>query len=241
TTTFACCYRIPRNQEQLPNSIPIGRPIARTEAYILDEHMVPVPPGEPGELYLGGDGLARGYRNRPELTEAKFISNPFRTDGSRLYKTGDLARLLSDGDIEFLGRKDDQVKIRGFRIELGEVEAALMRHPSVAQAAACVFEREPGDKHIAGYVVLRGGQHAEIADLKRFLSDRVPAFLIPSWLQVLSRLPVTANGKLDRRALPLPEGATLKTATGIPTPQTQQLHQVSFFQETLLLQDRLYA
>ena len=241
STTFACCYRIPRNQERLPNSIPIGRPVARTEAYILNEHLVPVPPGEPGELYLGGDGLARGYRNRPELTAARFISNPFRTDGSRLYRTGDMARLLSDGNIEFLGRKDDQVKIRGFRIELGEVEAVLMRHPSVAQAAACVFEREPGDKHLAGYVVLRSGQHAESADLKKFLSDRVPAYLVPSWLQILSRLPVTANGKLDRRALPLPEGATLQTAAGIPTPQTQPLHQVSFFQETLLLQDRLYA
>jgi amino acid adenylation domain-containing protein len=241
TTTFACCYRIPRNQDRLPNSIPIGRPIARTEACILDEHMVAVPPGEPGELYLGGDGLARGYRNRPELTEARFVANPFRADGSRLYRTGDRARLLSDGNIEFLGRNDDQVKIRGFRIELAEVEAVLMRHPSVAQAAACVFEREPGDKHLGGYVVLRSRQHAESADLKKFLSDRVPAFLVPSWLQVLSRLPVTANGKLDRGALPLPEGASLRTSIGVPAPQAQQLHQVSFFQETLLLQDRLYA
>jgi len=241
TTTFACCYRIPRNQERLPNSIPIGRPIARTETYILDEQMVPVPHGEPGELYLGGDGLARGYRNRPELTQARFVANPFRADGSRLYKTGDRTRLLSDGNIEFLGRTDDQVKIRGFRIELGEVEAVLMRHPSVAQAAAGVFERESGDKHLAGYVVLRSGQLAESADLKKFLSDRVPVFLIPSWVQVLSRLPVTANGKLDRRALPLPEGASLPTMTPILVGETEELHQVSFFQETLLLQDRRYA
>ena len=241
TTTFACCYRIPRNQERLPDSIPIGRPIARTETFILDEHMRPVPPGESGELCLGGDGLARGYCNRPELTEAKFVANPFRSDGSRLYRTGDMARLLSDGNIEFLGRIDDQVKIRGFRIELAEVEAALMQHPSVAQAAACVFEREPGDKRLAGYVVLRSGQNAENADLKKFLSERVPAFLVPSWLQVLSRLPVTANGKLNRRALPLPGGATPQASTGVPTRQMQQLRQVSFFQETLLLQDRLYA
>jgi syringomycin synthetase protein SyrE len=190
---------------------------------------------------LGGDGLARGYRNRPELTEAKFVPNPFRTDGSRLYKTGDRARLLSDGNIEFLGRKDDQVKIRGFRIELGEVEAVLMRHPSVAQATACVFERESGDKHLAGYVVLRAGQHAESADLKKFLSDRVPAFLVPSWLQVLSRLPVTANGKLDRRALPLPEGASHPAMTTVSAAEREKLYQVSFFQETLLLQYRLYA
>ena len=158
-TTFACCYRIPRRWDKAPTSIPIGRPIARTEVYILDEQLAAVPAGQSGELYIGGDGLARGYRNRPDLTQASFVSNPVRKDGSLVYRSGDMVRFRPDGNIEFLGRKDEQVKIRGFRIELGEIEAALVQHPSVAQAAARVYEREPGDKHLIGYKKIGGKCH----------------------------------------------------------------------------------
>ena len=239
-TTFACCYRIPRRWKKVPESIPIGRPIARTEVYILDEQLAAVPAGLAGELYIGGDGLARGYRNRPDLTQASFVPNPFREDGSLLYKSGDMTRFLPDGNIEFLGRKDEQVKIRGFRIELGEIEAALVRHPAVAQAAARVYEREPGDKHLIGYVVLHPSQHATAADLRGFLSDRLPAYMVPLWFQVLSSLPLTAHGKLDRRALPLPGAAQPPAVAGIPAAEPQRLRQVSFSQEALWLQDRLY-
>jgi len=239
-TTFACCYRIPRRWEKAPDSIPIGRPIAQTEVYILDEQLAAVPAGQAGELYIGGDGVARGYRNRPELTRAAFVPNPLRKDGSLLYKSGDMARVLPDGNIEFLGRRDEQVKIRGFRIELAEIEAALLRHPAVAQAAARVYEREPGDKHLIGYVVLHASQHATAADLRGFLSDRLPAYMIPSWFQVMSRLPLTSHGKLDRRALPLPGAALPAASAGIPTAESQRPRQVSFSQEALWLQDRLY-
>jgi amino acid adenylation domain-containing protein len=239
-TTFACCYRIPRQWEKFPDSIPIGRPIARTEIYIMNEQLAEAPAGQAGELYIGGDGLARGYRNRPELNATAFVPNPLRNDGSRLFKTGDMARYLPDGNIEFLGRIDDQVKIRGFRIEPGEIEAVLARHPAVAQTAVRVFERELGDKHLAGYVVLHDGRHATAADLRAFLSERLPAYMIPSWFQLLSRMPLTANGKLDKRALPLPDGARASASPGLRSAQTPRLCRISFSQETLWLHDRLY-
>jgi amino acid adenylation domain-containing protein len=213
STTFACCYRIPRDWQKLPDSIPIGQPIGRTQAYILDDQLAPVPVGQIGEIYIGGDGLARGYRNRPELTRAAFVPNPLRQDGTRLYRTGDLARCLPDGNIEFLGRKDDQVKIRGFRIELGEIEAALARHPAVEQAAVRVYDLTPGDKHLAAYMVMARRQVAAAAELRGYLSDRLPGYMIPSSFQIMDRLPLTANGKLDRHALPLPGELTIERST----------------------------
>jgi amino acid adenylation domain-containing protein len=238
TTTFACCYRIPRVWETLAGSIPIGQPIATTEVYILDQDMATVPAGESGEIHIGGDGLALGYRNRPELTRAAFVANPFGPVKSRLYKTGDIGRYLPDGNIEFLGRKDDQIKIRGFRIETGEIETILKRHRGVEQAVVTVYESEPAGKQLAAYLVMPGWHAGSVADLRAYVMEQLPAYMVPSSFQFLERLPLTANGKLDRQALPLP-GATNRQATR-PDGEVQRSRRISFPQESLWLQDRLY-
>ncbi|HWN44802.1 MAG TPA: non-ribosomal peptide synthetase, partial [Thermoanaerobaculia bacterium] len=172
-------------------SVPIGRPIARTEAFVVD-----------GELLVGGDGLARGYWNRPDVTAERFVPNPFGGPGSRLYRTGDLVARRPDGDFDFLGRLDHQVKIRGFRIEPGEVEAALSAHPSVRQAHVAVRKDASGEKRLVAYAVASG---ADRADLRRFLSGRLPPHMVPSAVVLLDTLPLTPNGKLDRDALPDPD------------------------------------
>lgn len=207
-TTFTCCYPI-ATLDQFSNSIPIGRPIANTFVYLLDPHLQPVPIGVPGELYTGGSGLAKGYLNRPELTAERFIPNPFSEGkiteaANHLYKTGDLARYLPDGNIEYLGRLDNQVKIRGFRIELGEVEAALRAQPAVKQAVVTAREDTPGDKRLVAYAVPHPDQTLAAADLRRYLAEKLPDYMIPSTFVILEAIPVTANGKLDRRALPIP-------------------------------------
>jgi amino acid adenylation domain-containing protein len=185
---------------------PIGRPIANTQIYILDPKLQPVPIGVAGELYIGGDGLARGYFNRPELTYTKFIPNPFATEKSpKLYKTGDLARYLSDGNIEFLGRIDNQVKIRGFRIELGEIESVLISHPQVKQAVAIVVNTPEGNKYLAAYVVEQDSSNLTNRDLRAFLKAKLPDYMIPATFVMLATLPLTPNGKVDRRALPAPK------------------------------------
>ena len=185
-----------------PEPIPIGRLRGAREAYVLDRSGQPVPVGVSGELHLGGSAMARGYHNRPELTAEKFIVNPFSSDpASRLYRTGDLVRYLPDGNIEFLGRLDDQVKIRGFRIELGEIEVLLAQHPAVKACAVLAREDSPGDKRLAAYVVSRNGAIA-ISELREFLQNKLPDYMVPSAFVTLDRLPVTSNGKLDRRALP---------------------------------------
>lgn len=180
----------------------IGQAIANTQVYILDSHLQPVPIGTPGELYIGGDGLARGYLNRPELTRERFIPNPFDETGSRLYKTGDLARYLPDGNIEFLGRVDNQVKIRGFRIELDEIEKLLIQHPDVKQVAVIAREDIPGDKRLVAYIVLNQKPEAIIATLKRFLEEKLPKYMVPGVFVILDSLPLTPNGKVDRQNLP---------------------------------------
>ncbi|MEH1944124.1 MAG: amino acid adenylation domain-containing protein [Nostoc sp.] len=190
----------------------IGRAIANTQVYILDSHLQPVPIGTPGELYIGGDGLARGYLNRPELTRERFIPNPFddsaalasprASTGSRLYKTGDLARYLPDGNIEFLGRVDNQVKIRGFRIELDEIEKLLIQHPDVKQVAVIAREDIPGDKRLVAYIVLNQKPEAIVATLKRFLEEKLPKYMVPGVFVILDSLPLTPNGKVDRQNLP---------------------------------------
>jgi amino acid adenylation domain-containing protein len=221
-TTFTCCYSVPRNWVGRA-SVPIGRPIANTQVYILDANMNPIAQGAVGEMYIGGDGLARGYVNRPELTGAKFVESPFAHE--RLFRTGDLARWLPDRNIEFIGRRDEQVKIRGFRVEPGEVEAALTNHSDVRDAVAVARADHSGTKHLAGYVVLRPGSTVTNLQLRAFLATQLPSFMVPSHIVVLEKLPLSSNGKVDRRALPAPENlpSTPGDATTAPRNATEVL------------------
>jgi amino acid adenylation domain-containing protein len=186
-------------------SVPLGYPIANTEVYVLDEHLQPVPVGVTGELYAGGDGLARGYLNRPELTAERFIRHPFRDEpGARLYRTGDLARYRPDGNLEFRGRIDHQVKIRGYRIELGEIEAALRQHPGVREAVVIAREETPGARYLAAYFLAAGDPAPSASDLAAFLKQKLPAYMVPAAFVALEALPLSPNGKVDRRRLPAP-------------------------------------
>ncbi|MDP1666746.1 MAG: amino acid adenylation domain-containing protein [Methylobacter sp.] len=206
STTFACCYPIPKTIADQATSIPIGYPIANTQIYILDALLQPVPIGVSGEIHVGGDGLALGYLNRPELTAEKFIKHPFNDDPhARLYKTGDLARYLPDGTIEFLGRIDHQVKIRGFRIELGEIESVLGQHPQLFEVVVEVYEPVPGNKRLVAYLVPQSTPAPLVSELRDFLKPKLPEFMIPSAFVCLDALPLTPNGKLDRKALPKPD------------------------------------
>ena len=205
-TTFSCCHAM-RSPDDVGLSVAIGRPIANTQVYVLDRRRELVPLGVPGELYLGGDGLARGYHNRPELTAERFLPNPFAdVPAARLYRTGDLVRWLPSGNLEFLGRLDRQVKIRGFRIELGEVENCLRRHPAIQDVVVLAREDTPGDKRLVAYVVPRD-REAVIEELRVYLQEKLPPFMAPSAFVLLERLPLTPNGKLDRQALPPPDQA----------------------------------
>ena len=208
-------------QIRLGWSVPIGRPIANTQVYILDHHLQPVPVGGPGELYIGGDGLARGYLNRPELTAERFIPNPFSPEsGTRLYKTGDLARYLPDGVIEFLGRRDHQVKIRGFRIELGEIEAVLTQHPMVQEAIVLAREDRPTEKRLVAYVVPKPAQSSPPSALRAFLQTRLPEYMVPAAYMRLEKFPLTPHGKVDRQSLPVPDDASYVREGVSATPQT---------------------
>ncbi|NET60393.1 MAG: amino acid adenylation domain-containing protein, partial [Symploca sp. SIO2E6] len=199
--------------------VPIGRPIANTQIYIVDKHLQPVPIGIPGELHIGSAGLARGYLNRKELTSEKFIPNPFSQEaGSRLYKTGDLACYLSDGNIEYIGRIDNQVKIRGFRIELGEIEAILAEYPKVKEVVVIAREDNPGDKRLVAYIVA-GSTVPSINELPAFLKTKLPDYMVPSAFVVLESLPLTPNGKVDRRALPTPDASSLANKTSFVAPR----------------------
>ena len=203
-TTFACCHRLAGPLAESAGSVPIGRPIVNTEAFVLDAHRQLAPPGALGELYLGGPGLARGYVNRPELTSERFVPHPFdSTPGARLYRTGDLVRRRLDGALEFLGRADSQVKIRGFRIELGEIETVLASHPAVREAVVLARERGPGDRVLVAYVVPRAAMPGD-ESLREHLRARLPAFMIPFAFVKIPAVPLTPVGKVDRAALPAP-------------------------------------
>jgi acyl carrier protein len=204
TTIWSTIEKVERTDRE----ITIGRPIANTDVYILDQFLQPVPVGVSGELYIGGHGLARGYRGRPELTAGRFIPHPFSPEPfAKLYRTGDLARYHPDGRIVHLGRVDHQVKIRGFRVELGEIEIALNRHPAVRQAVVTTREDRQGIKQLVAYVVCQERPAPSQAELRSFLRAEIPEYMVPSLFVFLETMPLTANNKVDRKALPSPAGS----------------------------------
>jgi amino acid adenylation domain-containing protein len=242
-TTFSTYYCVKELSESA-TSIPIGRPITNTQIYILDSHLQPVPINVIGELYIGGDGLARGYLNRPELTDQRFILNGFNDKNTVIYehvysvldngrgnpgstfKTGDLARYLPDGNIEFLGRIDNQIKIRGYRIELSEIEAVLSQHPAVRETVVTACEDIPDDKYLVAYIVSNvtkiTTQEAQsfVLQLRQFLQEKLPEYMLPKAYMILESIPLTPNGKIDRRALPMPDSVTFDNLNYV-APQTQ--------------------
>ncbi|MBW4548499.1 MAG: amino acid adenylation domain-containing protein [Symplocastrum torsivum CPER-KK1] len=216
-------------------SIPYGKPLANQQFYILDSQLQPVPIGVTGELHIGGDGLARCYFNRPELTQERFIPNPLSdTSGTRLYKTGDLGRYLPDGNIEFLGRLDHQVKIRGFRIELGEIETVLTQHPQVRETLIVAREDRPGNKYLVAYVIPQKGQAPTINELRSFLKQTLPDYMVPSAFVMLDLLPLTPNGKIDRKALPIPDQTSQELEKTFVAPRNELERQLTKVWEKVL-------
>ncbi len=223
TTTFAVCHPV-KSVDGL-RSIPIGRPICNTDVYVLDEFRQPVPIGVPGELYIGGDGLARGYLNRPELTAERFVPHPFKSQPeARLYRTGDLVRFLPTGEIEFLGRIDHQVKLRGFRVELGEIESVLTQHPAVKQCLVMARADGPNqDKRLVAYCVVDQSRLPNINNLRDFLFEKLPDYMVPSFFIRLDEMPLTPNGKVNRAALPAPESnAAERVEKALPRDATEE-------------------
>jgi amino acid adenylation domain-containing protein len=221
-TVGVLTYPLKKGQaDHYSETVPLGRPLANTQVYVLNQQLQPVPIGVPGELYIGGAGLARGYLNSPELTAAKFRSNPWSDKPrAKLYKTGDRVRYLSDGNLEFLGRIDNQVKIRGFRIELGEIESVLKQHPEVREVVVLDREEELGVKSLVAYVVPRQGNIFSASELRRFLKEKLPEYMMPSAFVPLKNLPLTPNGKVDRQALPSPDMARPDLEDTFVAPQT---------------------
>lgn len=231
TTIWSAVDRVSTDQER----VVIGRPIANTETYVLDRWLNPVPIGVPGELYIGGVGLARGYWNRPELTKERFIPDPFRTAGDRrLYKTGDLVRYLANGTAEFLGRIDHQVKLRGFRIELGEIEATLQQFPAVRECVVTASEETPGDKRLVAYFVPSQQPGPSVADLRNHLREKLPEHMIPSFFVPLNSIPRTPNGKVNRRALPAPDQERPTLDVTFAAPQNEVETKIAAIWQRLL-------
>ena len=228
-THVVTAFTLEDSPDTWPALPPIGHPIANTQVYVLDAHMQPVPIGVPGELYLGGHGLARGYLRRPELTAERFVRDPFsRRPDARLYRTGDVARYRPDGNIEFLGRRDDQIKMRGFRIELGEIETTLAEHPAVRQTAVLARDdllqgpsATPGaERRLVAYVVAKEMPAPPVSELRSFLRDKLPEYMLPSVFVFLDAFPLTPSGKINRRALPAPDSTRPELETGYVAPQT---------------------
>lgn len=222
TTIWSTAYRIP-NDADFRGVVPIGWPLANTRAYALDADLQPVSAGETGELYLGGEGVVRGYWERPELTAERFLPDPFAAEG-RMYRTGDLVRPLPDGNLEFLGRTDHQVKLRGYRIELGEIEAMLERLSAVRQVVVVAREDRPGDKRLVAYVVPKDGESAPSSALRTTLAAKLPEYMIPAQFVFLKGLPLTPNGKIDRNALPAPSSPSddaEMAASGVDEPRNE--------------------
>jgi amino acid adenylation domain-containing protein len=232
-TTYSTYTLVPFRCDESPT---IGRPVANTEAYVLDRHLRVVPIGVAGELWLGGAGLARGYLNRPDLTAERFMPHPFGHEaGGRLYKTGDLARYRSDGEMEYIGRTDQQVKIRGFRIELGEIEAALERHPSVREAVVIAREDNIGEKRLVAYLAATEESAAgSVSELRGYLKKQLPEYMVPALFVMLSELPQTPNGKVDRNALPAPSGARPDLEREYVAPRNELEQQVAAIWQELL-------
>jgi amino acid adenylation domain-containing protein len=217
----------------------IGRPIDNTEIYILDSRLQPVPIGVPGELYIGGDGLARGYFNRSNLTAEKFIAHPFSEEPqARIYNTGDMARYLPDGTIECLGRMDHQVKIRGFRIELGEIEAVLGQHPGIEESVVIVREDVPGDKRLVGYLIANQEPVPTVGELRSFLKQKLPDYMVPSAFVELEAMPLTPNRKVDRKALPKPETDS-SLEQGYVAPRTEAEQKIAAVWQEVLNRERV--
>jgi amino acid adenylation domain-containing protein len=236
-TTFTCTYSM-KGPGNFGSSFPIGRPISNTRVYVLDQHGNPVPVGVPGELYAGGDGVARGYLKSPELTALRFIPDPFTMEsGARLYRTGDVVRFRRDGTLEFLGRVDHQLKIRGFRVDPEEIEAALREHPEVADAACMPWEDTNGDKRLVAYVT--GHTQAFVNDLRRFLQERLPDYMVPSSIMQLSALPMTENGKVDRKALPTPDQNRPELESVFVPPRTETERTITKLWEEVLGIDKV--
>ncbi len=234
-TTFTCCALLHDVPEEAL-SVPIGRPISNTQVYILDAYRNAVPVGVPGELYTGGDGLARGYWNRAQLTAEKFILHQFTADGpcECLYRTGDLARYLPDGNIEFLGRLDKQVKIRGFRVELGEIETVLGRHSGVRECAVTVSGAGAGQTRLIAYFVPDGRHAPDAGQLRKYLTDQLPGYMVPSAFVKIEALPLTSNGKVDRRALPAPDRQRPQLEKKYASPRNAvELELTNIWQEVL--------
>lgn len=233
TTVWSTVYQA--QPDEWRATVPIGRPIANTRVYVLDQQFQPVPIGVPGELYIGGEGVTRGYLRRPELTDERFIPNPFMPEtGDHLYKTGDLVRYLADGNLLFVGRADTQVKLHGYRIELGEVESALRKHPAVRDAAATAREDTPGDQRLVAYVVPADAELPSYPELRRHLQLHLPEYMIPSRVLTLDALPLSPNGKVDRSALPAPHGLQRSGEQTYIPPRWTVHHQLLAIWEDLL-------